>query len=218
MSMQQITDSKIHHQYGYCRNSDGYYRIKSCLFDKYVPLRQAISEIKSDKTLFSDLSCYRHFNKKTINQIQSDLYENKKLGDVKVIGLVGYGQTALVFETESGDILKITSRDHFLGRKPEKFDMPIKIHDKLTPKSFCHYYIEEKTNYVCSFNDSLSSILEEIKNLGYKTVDIGLHQFGRTSDNKIVLLDPECVRKKGILGLLKYKLAKIKSYLILLKH
>ena len=198
------------HRYKYCNDGDGY-RIKSCMFDSPVSLGKAISEISADDTMVDMLSCYKYFVKKTLAQIQHDLSLTKNLKDLKVTGMINYGQTAFVFETEDGDILKITSRDHFLGRKPENFDVKIKKHIKVNPGSFCHYYLEEKTSE--DFSDGeLSDFADEIKNRGYKIVDSRWEQFGKTKDGRMVLIDPECARKAGLFGLLKQKFVKLSSY------
>lgn len=209
--MQQVSTNR-HHQYGYCR--DGYigYRIKSLMFDKPLPLNEAIEEIHSDKRMVEEMSCYKYFNNKILNQIRSDLlHADKSIRDRKVNGMIDYGQTAYVFETENGDILKITSRDHFLGRKSTDLDIPIKSHQKLSPESFCHYYLEEKTS-----NDITSKDIElcekQADKLGYKIVDKRYDQFGKTKEGKVVIIDPECIRKKGAFGLLNYKFNKLKSY------
>ena len=144
-------------------------------------------------------------------QIQYDLSVYKKLKDLKVIGMINFGQTAFVFQTEDGDILKITSRDHFLGRKPKSFDLPIKQHIKVSPRSFCHYYLEEKISE--KFSDKeLFDFSNEINNQGYKIVDKRWDQFGKTKDGHMVLIDPECARKMGLFGLLKQKFVKLISY------
>ena len=208
--MQQVSTNR-HHQYGYCR--DGFeYRIKSLMFDEPLPLKEAVREISSDERMTEELSFYRHFNSKTLNQIQSDLSSSDtKLKDIKVKGMIDYGQTAYVFETEDGDILKITSRDHFLGRKATELDNPIKTHKKLSPKSFCHYYLEEKTSKDIT-SEEMDSFVQRVNELGYKIVDERSEQFGKTKDGKVVVIDPECLRKKGIFGALKLKYNKLKAF------
>ncbi len=202
----------VAHKYAYARNEDGRYIIKSCFFDNTIPLDKAVSEISSDKKVIRILSCYKYYVMKTLGQIQEDLSNSKKLKNLKVNGMIDFGQTAFVFETNDGDILKITSRDHFLGRQPQNFDLSVKEYDEAFPKSFCHYYVEEKISKDVASKD-LYSLVEKIKKQGYKIVDFRSEQFGKTKDGKVVLIDPECARKSGLLGLFKYKLEKIKSYL-----
>jgi hypothetical protein len=112
---------------------------------------------------------------------------------------------------EDGDILKITSRDHFLGRKETELDNPIKSHQKVSPESFCHYYTEEKTTSDINSKD-IDSFVERADKMGYTVVDRRFDQFGKTKDGRVVIIDPECIRKKGILSLLNYKLNKVKAY------
>ena len=208
--MQELLDTTHKHHYIYCRDGDGE-RIKSFIFDKPLPLNKALSKIHSDKTMVEMLSDYKYFNDTILTKIESDISSNTELKSLKVKGMIDYGQTAYVFETEDGDILKITSRDHFLGRKETSLDNTIKFHKKLSPKSYCHYYIEEKTSHNVS-QEEINSFIQKAKERGYKVVDNRPDQFGKTKDGEIVLIDPECLRKQGFLGLLKQKLNKIKSY------
>ena len=187
------------------------FRIQSCMFDRPLPLNRAMEEIHSDERVFSMLGCYKYFNKKIMNQIKSDLSTNTNLKDLKVKGMIDYGQTAYVFETEDGDILKITSRDHFLGRKETELDNPIKSHQKASPESFCHYYTEGMTTSDINSKD-IDSFVQRADKMGYKVVDKRFDQFGKTKDGRVVVIDPECIRKKGIFSLLNYKLNKVKAY------
>ena len=182
------------------------------MFDEPLPLHEAIEEIHSDKIMVEELSCYKYFSNKILNQIRSDLSQaDKSIRDKRVNGMIGYGQTAYVFETEDGDILKITSRDHFLGRKETELDNPIKAHQRLAPKSFCHYYLEGKTSDNLT-GEEINSCVQRADELGYKVVDNRFDQFGKTKDGKIVIIDPECIRKKGAFGLFKLKYNKLKAY------
>ena len=204
------TNLVCNHSYKYCSDGDGY-RIKACMFDSPISLGKAISEIRADDTMVDMLSAYKYFVNKTLAQIQQDLSLNNSLKDLKVLGMINFGQTAFVFETEDGDILKITSRDHFLGRKQKAFDLPIKKHIKISPRSFCHYYLEEKTSENFS-DEELFDFSNEIRNRGYKIVDNRWEQFGKTKDGHMVLIDPECARRSGLFGLLKQKFVKLYSY------
>lgn len=202
-------------KYTYC-NDGCDYRIKSVLFDTPIRLDKAISKIYSDKTVVETLNDYKYFTQRILTQIKKDLSFNKELQNLKIKGMIDFGQTAFVFETENGDILKITSRDHFLGRKAEPFDLPVKTQGKLSPKSFCYYYIEDK---ISDLNDveEMNQAIKEINESGFNVVDCEMRQFGKTKNGKVVLIDPECARKSGFWGLIKYKLAKIKAYIFIIK-
>lgn len=202
-------------QYVYC--NDGFdYRIKSVIFDDPIRLDKAISEISSDNTMVDMLNDYKYFAQRILAQIKKDLLFNKELQKLKVKGMIDYGQTAFVFETESGDILKITSRDHFLGRKPECFDLPVKAHGKLSPKSYCHYYIEDKISDLEDVKE-MNQAVKNIQELNFKVVDCEMRQFGKAGNGQVFLIDPECVRKSGIFGFIKQKFAKIVAYMRIVK-
>ncbi len=216
--MEQISNTNqiTHHQLGWCRSGYGGYRINSIKFDTPMPLGKAINEICSNEAMTESLSEYRYFSNKILKQIKKDLSGNNNIKDTPVTGMIDFGQTAMVFETTDGDVLKITSREHFLGRKPQDFDIPIKSHSKLSPKSFCHYYLEEKVSKNFS-HDEADNLKNTITNKGYKIIDFRYAQIGKTKDGKMVLLDPECARKNNIWGLLVQKFSKIKSYLKIIK-
>ena len=210
METTAVTNSIPPHRFKYCRDYDGY-RIKSCLFDAPLTLDKAVSEIRADDKMMDTLSEYKYFARRILKQIQRDLSANKELKEIKVNGMIDFGQTAFVFETEDGDILKIASRDHFLGRKPKNFDLPIKKYFKTSPRSFCHYYLEDKTLMDFS-DDELIDFTEKIRKAGYEIVDERWEQFGKTKDGQMVLIDPECARRNGIFGFLTQKFVKLKSY------
>jgi len=216
MVLETNMSSKVESRYIYSKDYYGDYRIQSVIFDSPIKLSDAISEIRADENITDTLSYYRYYNDKTLSQIQKDLSLNDKLNKLKVKGMLGYGQTAYVFETEQGDILKITNRDHFLGRKHEKFDCPIKSFGKMSPKSFCYYYFVEKTNEILSAKE-INICINKIKELGYKIVDHRLEQFGKSNNGDIFLIDPECARKNNLFGLIKYKFMKIKSLIKMMK-
>ncbi len=216
MQVQSSINFTGENHYGYRRDGNGIWQIKSVYFDNPLPLNRAIDKIRTDNTAIDMLSAYKFFAKKTLNQIYNDLLANDKLKSIKVKGMIDYGQTAFVFETEDGDILKITNRDHFLGRKPEDFDAPIRYHSKLSPKSFCHCYIEEKMSHDIT-KEEVEEIIENIRQKGYKIVDFRNEQLGKTKDGRVLLIDPECARKNNIIGLLKQKFMKIISFIKMAK-
>lgn len=209
-------DPKISSKYIFCKNLYGDRIVKSFIFNSPLNICEAISKIRSDEYVKESLSFYRRYNSKTLEQIQKDLLSNDLLNKLKVKGMVNYGQTAYVFETEYGDILKITNRDHFLGRRIEKFDCPIKSFGKMGPKSFCYYYFVEKTSNDVSRKE-MDSCINEIRKSGYKVVDCRIDQFGKSKDGNIFLIDPECARINNLWGLFKYKFMKIKSFIKMMK-
>lgn len=96
--------------------------------------------------------------------------KNPELSEIKIKKYLCSGSSAIVFETEDGDVLKITEGSHYpLGRKQESFDVPIKKSGKAGD---FHYYIEEKLSQR-GLNDRFVKILqEEIIKKGYKPNDL----------------------------------------------
>lgn len=60
-----------------------------------------------------------------IRQMHGDISKIKDIKDIKIKSLMALGATALVFETEDGNALKLTPYDHFPSkRQPADFDLP----------------------------------------------------------------------------------------------
>lgn len=135
--------------------------------------------------------------------------KNPELSEIKIKKYLCSGASAVVFETESGDILKITEGSHYpLGRKPESFDVPIKKSGKSGDLCF---YIEEKLLQYGMSEGFIDIIKDEIRKRGYKPHDLDagdLHQIGISKDGKLYLIDPECAIPKSIFHALWYKLTK----------
>ena len=51
-----------------------------------------------------------------------------------------------------------------------------------------------------------------VQNIGAGNKYGSINRVGQTKDGRIVIIDPECIRKKGIFSLLNYKLNKVKAY------
>ena len=120
-----------------------------------------------------------------------------KFADTKITQLVGNGANAFAFLMEDGRVLKITNCNHF-RRKHEDFDIPVYEKGNLPNKYFndLHYYIEQYANPENVSEDEIKEVVERIKKKGYATVDISPRQFGKASDGKVYLLDPECAYKE----------------------
>jgi len=135
-----------------------------------------------------------------------NISKNKELASMKIKQYLCSGASATVFETEDGDVLKITEGSHYpLGRKQESFDVPIK---KTGTAGILHYYIEEKLMQHNMTDGFVEIIKNEIHKKGYKPNDLDswdLHQIGLSKDGKLYLLDPECALHKSIFHALWYK-------------
>lgn len=144
---------------------------------------------------------------KEIDNFIENISQNQKLSKTKIVRKIAAGSSAIVYETEDGDVLKLTRRSHYpLFRPQEDFDVPIKESGKAGE---VHYYIEEKLFQHNLHSGFAKEIQEKIKNKGYKVYDFGsygIHQIGMSKDGKIYLLDPECARYKTIFHALWNKL------------
>lgn len=184
------------HSYVYCRDGKEY-RIKSFIFSKILKLPEAIENLLSDKKIINEFSYYKSYPRKILNSIRTDAEQNPKLKDLQIKSLIDYGKHAFVFELSDSTILKITRGDHFLGRRQESFDLPIKNIIK-GRNNLNYYYFEEKCKEEELSSKEILKVIEEIKSKGYRPVDglsiksLRKDQFGRSSDGKIYLIDPEC--------------------------
>ena len=175
--------------------------LKSIIFKRPTKVKDIFYELSltKDTFIYDELLKNLH-SPEDLEQIAIEL-ESSKIGNTKVKSLIGIGAFALVFETEDGDILKITDVNHFpQNRKPDDFDLPIKQKGKIKN---CYYYFEEKISQDNLSQKELKQLVKYIKDKGYKMRDYLVHydednpdaiikttQFGRTKDGKIYLIDP----------------------------
>ncbi|MBO6087142.1 hypothetical protein J6P92_02215 [bacterium] len=141
---------------------------------------------------------YRHILDDYDYYIQN-IEKSPELAQTKIAKRISEGASAIVFETEGGDVLKLTKFRHYPFLRPqEDFDVPVKKHGKV---GRIHYYIEEKL-YQHNLNEGFVRIVKGmIRDKGYRVYDLSdfdTHQIGMSKDGKLYLLDPECARFKTI--------------------
>lgn len=134
-------------------------------------------------------------DKSSIKKISQD----KNLASTPITDFISQGSSAIVFETENGQVLKLTEGNHYpLGRSQENFDVPIYKQGKIKN---IHYYFEEKLMQHDMPDGFVEIMKDMIKAKGYKPYDLELgstHQIGLSSSGKLYLVDPECARHKTI--------------------
>lgn len=161
-------------------------------YPKAIPLQKAIQKLQvAEEGTVPILESDDSF----VKEIKKD----KEISSIKVTKLIGKGSSSIAFETESGDIIKLTRGNHFPFNRPhEEFDVPVLKSGKIGK---IRYYIEEKL-YQHGLSDGFVAIVKaKIKEKGYKTYDFydsDIHQIGISKDGKLYLLDPECARYKTI--------------------
>lgn len=186
-------------------NFDSFRGLTSVSYYPYIELKKAIMDILRDKVLLKELSKIRINPRLELQELEQEILKSEEIGDMKIKSLIGYGYKALVFETESGKVIKITRGDHFNGRQPADFDLPIEKSGKLIPDGEYYYYIEDKVSRENIGKDEVLQFIKQVKQAGYRLKDcredglffgkINAFQFGRVSDGKIYLIDPECAQK-----------------------
>lgn len=129
----------------------------------------------------------------------NNIEKSPELAETKISKRIGSGSSAIVYETEDGDVLKLTKFQHYpIFRPQEDFDVPIKKHGK---SGRIHYYFEEKL-FQHNLNEGFVRLIKDmIIDKGYRIHDLGdfdIHQIGMTKDGKLYLLDPECARFKTV--------------------
>ena len=158
-----------------------------------------------DSTIRSAFERIKINPKEELLQLGQEIFQSNEIRKINVKSLIGYGKRALVFETEDGQILKITKGDHFDGRAAVDFDLPIQKSGKIAPDGEYYYYLEEKASFDNINYKEVKSVIKHIKSLGYYLRDLDnegilltnkrFSQFGRGKDGKIHLVDPECAKK-----------------------
>ena len=125
--------------------------------------------------------------------------QDEKLASTPIKDLIGFGSSAIAFETEDKEVLKLSEGNHFPFARPhESFDVPIYRQGKVGK---IHYYFEEKLLQHDMTSGFVAIMRDMIKAKGYRPHDLGswdLHQIGLSSSGKLYLIDPECARFKTI--------------------
>ena len=145
-------------------------------------------------------SALKHLSKEEkINDVFiKGVSKNEELASMQVSKLIAEGSRTLVFETPTGDVLKLCDGNHFpLNRPQEKFDVPIFKKGKV---GSLYYYLEEKLSQRNMSEGFVETVIDWIKEKGYKPYDIknNIAQVGISKDGKLYLLDPECAKYKTI--------------------
>lgn len=173
--------------------------LKSIEYSKPQPVIDALKNMVTTNIhhIRDDLENSIH-NKSEIKLLISDLKGNPRIANINVKGLLALGLFAYVFETEDGNVLKLTARNHFPDdRDVEPFDAPIFESGKMPNGTY--YYLGKKLSQENLVQEDIIEFCKEIEAQGFILKDVfGLfgklyvRQFGKDEDGKIYLLDPGC--------------------------
>lgn len=126
--------------------------------------------------------------------------------DYKVIGLNGFGSSAMAFETFNNKILKLSYKNHFPNNRPiADFDIPVMLHGH---SGDYFYYVEKKADVMQSIPENMQEQYEALKrsilSQGYDLVDFEPKQAGFVAgENKFYLVDPQCAKLKPMARILQ---------------
>lgn len=185
--------------------------LKSIEYSAPQPVIQALENLITTNLshIRRDLENSMH-NKAELKLLVSDLKKNPDIANINVNKLLALGLFAYVFETENGDVLKLTGKNHFPdNRDIEPFDVPILERGKM--QNGTYYYVEKKLSQENLSQDEIIEFCKEIQSQGFVLRDVFgnfgkllVRQFGKDEDGKLYLLDPECAMlEKARLPILK---------------
>ena len=166
-------------------------------FDPPIAVKDTITEFIENKKIYSKLAAFFH-PKGELLELQKEL-QKSPVGDTKVKELINIGGLAFAFRTEDEECLKLSLFDHFAGRKPCKYDLPIRDSGELTKDGEFYYYFEEIVDQKDLKEEEILNFVKKMENEGYKLFDIynqkglRLNQFGKTKNGEIYLVDPGCI-------------------------
>ena len=150
------------------------------------------------------------YDQMILDEFISGVAKDEKLASTKVKGYLATGASSIVFETEDGDVLKLTRGNHFpLNRPHESFDVPIKEQGRV---GGIRYYKEEKLLQHGLSEGFVQIMKDKIKQAGYRCSDFGdndVHQIGLSEKGELFLLDPECAKYKTIFHALFDKIKRV---------
>lgn len=164
----------------------------------------SITPIIEPKTITLEQAIEESFIANKIDANEYDIYiknikKNPKISKTQIKKYIGRGSSAIVFETNNGDILKLSRGSHYpLGRPHESFDVPVFQKGKV---GNIRYYIEEKLYQHGLSSGFVEEIKSKIRNKGYRTYDLSswdIQQIGISKNGELYLLDPECARFKTV--------------------
>ena len=188
------------------KDSEG--SVKHIIYEQPTVFPEAFDDLINSDEFCSDCNNYKLHARREMKRALKEIKRSDTLQKIKIKALQGYGQKAYAFMSEDGDIIKITNGDHFAGRTPDVFDLPIKQAGRIIPKGKFYYYIEEKVSQENITQEELKGFIKTIKGLGYDLFDyknsdvdlpfisININQFGKTRNGQLYLIDPECAFKK----------------------
>lgn len=175
------------------------------------PIEFSESKRLDEALLLQKLSTKNGYEQNVLDSFMLGVSKNEELASTKVRGYIGSGASAIVFETEDGDVLKLTRGNHFpMNRPHESFDVPIKEQGRA---GNVRYYREEKLAQHGLSEGFVLTMKDKIKQAGYRCSDLGdndIHQIGLSQKGQLYLIDPECAKYKTIFHAL---FDKVKKYL-----
>ena len=181
--------------------------LQSVQFDKPISVIDALKSFIANPQIINDLWRLRDYSPKIdLQRLINELQNSGALKDKKTTSMVGCGYSSYVFDIGDDKVLKFTFGDHFNGRKPEFFDLPIQECGKITENGKHYYYIEEKVSQKNITDYDIKMMEAQAKLLDYLLLDCNsTRQFGRTKDGYIRLIDPECAEKDPMIWYKKLK-------------
>ncbi len=186
-----------------------YGNLKSIVFKQPLKVTEVLYDLCKSQDYFISTELLKSLQSpENLYDMSEAFSQIKIINDTKVTSLLGFGINAMVFETQDGEVLKLTCKNHFPdNRKPADFDLPIREKGYITYQHRpYYYYFEEKVNFENLTKSEVIKLINHMKELGYTVVDylnkpheinpsnnnIKFKQFGRAKDGKIYLIDPEC--------------------------
>ena len=172
--------------------------IKSISFEKPIPIIDALKLFVESPDILNGFSQLKDYSPlKDIQKLINEVNTSDKLKNIKTNNLIGCGYSSYVFDIGNDKVLKFTYGDHFKGRKPLFFDLPIQESGKITKDGRHYYYIEEKVSQDNITDYDIEMIEAQAGLFDYMLIDChSKRQFGRTKEGHLRLIDPECAEKK----------------------
>ncbi len=172
-----------------------YYFMRGAEYTRPITVGEALGGILHPEKEYGD----RFYGILTENDKINDILENlKNLPDIlkmRVLGLKGFGSSAVAFETDKHKILKLSHQNHFPQNRPiENFDVPIEASGS---SGDCFFYLEKKLDVMYEIPEKLepqfNKLQDDIKAQGYNLTDFHPAQTGYVpEEDKFLLVDPQC--------------------------
>ncbi len=172
-----------------------YWFMRGVEYSRPITIGEALGGILHPEKAYGDRFYGILTENDKIHDILKSLKDLPEILKTRVIGIKGFGSSAVAFETDKHKIMKLSHQNHFPQNRPiESFDVPIEASGS---SGDCFFYLEKKLDVMYEIPKELepqfNKLQDDIRAKGYDLTDFHPAQTGYNLDeDKFLLVDPQC--------------------------